>query len=323
MDETKSAYSSMRATFEKYCTTHAKDPSLPGTISLFLIMLKEEKKFSFSYIESHLAAIADTVRFTRIKPHRALLVVETLKMIKKCSPSPAKGVPVEDDQLLAAFKVADFSSITDARDYFLIILAYKGMLRGKECRSIRQINFSFCVEPGHESLEVRLLHNGDEQKTKNTDPKTILIAGEKDLPKNQWKCVVSAFALYKTALADSGIGFEVSDFLFFNLTRKNLGKQLSKAHLNSALQRLLNKANKSHTSGHKSKGHDLRRKGATKALRNGMPSCPTPKKIRWLAQRRPRTLLLFQRRRHAQGISASLKIFNKDGNLKPLTQLKF
>ena len=227
-----------------------------------------------------------------------------MKLITRISPPPEEKNEVSDEQLMSIYNDCDFLCPVEARDYCMLIVSYKGILRGFDCTSIRQCNFKLLQEKSGLSYIQIILKNVDKnERTKNKKNRTVVIAAETK-EENKWKCALHAFVNYYLAVNNSKHLFTNSDFLFFNLAKKDHGKQLSQRHLNFALQRHLKRVNMTHNEGKKSTGHCLRVRGATSAIRNGVQIDLVKEMGGWLSD----AVVRYIRYNLQDRIQASLKI---------------
>lgn len=192
------------------------------------------------------------------------LVQATMKQIVDHSPPVQHKLLPEEEDLRNLFLATDFSKPTEARDHLARTLSLKGALRGKEISAILRRWVSVKLHNGSRYLELHFKNDGD-FCTKNRKDKDPLIAEEKG-PDNAWKCAVKAFEYYLVALCQNDINPNCSEYVIFNLTKKDRGKQLSPKHLNCSLKTA--KAKAGVTTGFT--GHSLRKFAATQAARNGV-----------------------------------------------------
>jgi site-specific recombinase XerD len=267
---TKNALNTGQKKWHDSCADRGLIPNnaQPSHVCTFLIDLFDNQKKAASYISNILNAVNNLHRFD---VHHALhqvsshpLVQATMKQIVDHSPPVQHKLLPEEEELKNLFLATDFSKPTEARDHLTRTLALKGALRGAEVSAMLRKRVSVKLHNGSRYLELNFKNDGD-FNTKNRKDKDPLIAEEK-FSDNAWKCAVKAFEYYLVTLCQNDINPNCSEYVIFNLTKKDRGKQLSNKHLNCSLKTA--KAKAGITKGFT--GHSLRKFAATQAARSGV-----------------------------------------------------
>ena len=248
-------------------------PQCPVEFADFLIK-KFENGRAGSTINGYAAAIASKFRLSVLpSPTESPLAKEVLKIINALVPPPQERLPVTTIQLTTMFQSIDWNIPRDTRDYCMIIWCYKGALRESECTDIKSAKIQVITTPDN-YIQCQIDHNPTSSKkkgapsgtrTKNKKDRTVLLPQDLE---NIWKCPWTIFHTYLDTMEAQAPRSDSPEFVFYNL--KN-GNQLSKTHVNHALQRLLKKIEMSHIGTYKTKSHDLRVRAATKAQQEKFP----------------------------------------------------
>lgn len=262
---TTKAYESGASRWLKFQTRHkliGVRPT-PALIAKFAIELHELENLAHGTISNYVNGLADLYRYDQsFTAHRHKLVEDALNQIKRHSAPVKHHDLVEDEHLKVMFQNTDFSDPQQARDHAMRCIALKGALRGSEASSLRRLRVK--ARNGTRYLECGFRNNQNES-TKNQADKDPLIAEESDSD-NAYKCAVRAFIWYITCLLNNDINPTNSDYVFFNLSAKDLGKKLSDRHLYWVIKNSKEKAGITANFS----AHSLRKFAATMAARNGV-----------------------------------------------------
>lgn len=137
----------------------------------------------------------------------------------------------------------------------MIIWCYKGALRESECTNIKSTQIRVNIDPENH-ITCMIQHNPTSSqkegkpsgiRTKNKKDRKIFLPEDKD---NLWKCPWTIFSYYLKATNNRTLQSDPPEFVFYNLTTQ---KQLSKTHVNHALQRLLKRVNMTHIDEYKTR----------------------------------------------------------------------
>jgi site-specific recombinase XerD len=274
--KTFKAYTSGQKMFVEYCQPRMIDPNFPypSDIANYLILRFQQGK-AYKTLTANRSAIRDLHKFSNYIPSDSILVQATMSTIAGISdPSPIKP-EFTDFHLHEIFKIIDLNSLTDVRDYTMILFQRKGIFRESEVAKLKRNLSSLEWDPESNCTFLKIeLPNDSENSTKNKHSRTVLLAADSD---NSYKCPVFFFTHYLHLLTLAGKFHESNQFLFPNLNSTSLG--VSDSHINSALKRFCPKAGIGPFT-----SHCIRVGGASAALRSGIAPHLIKRQGGWLSE---------------------------------------
>ena len=206
-------------------------PAAPETVASYLIHLLEERRLHVArgtIVDVASSAVADIHRFTDDhQPQRSGLVKAVKKAIVRLTKPPKEKRPITGP-ILYKIRVSFLNgSKKGKRDYFMILLCYKGFLRQSEAAALgpEDLWIEWVITPsGHTRVLFVFI-----EKSKNDQGRVGHTVVLQEDPK-RWKCPVETFLDFKRSFPS-----RPHQASFFTSVNHPFG-QLCSSHVNSALK---------------------------------------------------------------------------------------
>jgi integrase len=130
-DSTRQKYDSQWKQFEAYCEGLKFKTDEPIAIVSFVEYLTTHH-YAFGTIKGFVSAVFDKFRHLESNPALSSYVSMAKKSASKKAPAVKRRDPLTREHLLSLSAKVNRSKFIEVRDFFMILLAYRGFLRGDE-----------------------------------------------------------------------------------------------------------------------------------------------------------------------------------------------
>jgi hypothetical protein len=196
-------------------------------------------------------------------PTHSPLVRHIRATLNKVTPPPTSGAAILARHVYFFFLNSNLSDFVQFRDYTMIVLAFKSLLRGCNMSSLLFSDLwvdAITLDSG-ETVAVLFVLIRDWITRNGRAGRTVLLCRDE---KHPWKCPVLLYFRYLEMLISLRPAKHKHGLTYAFCQSNPFGKKLSSTHLNSSVKRAAARANLSHLV---FTGHGTRRGGATEAFR--------------------------------------------------------
>lgn len=135
-ESTRKKYNSQFSTYKKFCVDRGIATDDPKSIAMHIRLLSNDHK-SNSTIRGAVSAISNQFRHEKENPTHSSFVVSAKKAARKKAPAVSHRKPLLKAHLLRMSLKVNKSNFGEVRDFTMILLAFRGFLRGDEVIHLR------------------------------------------------------------------------------------------------------------------------------------------------------------------------------------------